>query len=590
MDDTLLPYKEGPMDEVLKDISFVNKLMPSIDWEEWRFVRDSLFSSSPDLVASALQRISMWRGRGYVPVEIEITAAIIETQQKDPFFRDNLSASALQSQVSLAMQYCMAIMRLVNGVIEKTRKKNEISIGEAADAIGIPRSLIDIRHEGSHRDLPSLQLVRRASGKAIDWLKSYYWEHQENAIPNPNIRKENIEKIINHRLQKVVLCLRAKTTAKVSYRNGKGKCFKSRLTKLLKKVICLYSSFSLQVAHGLLEFLLSALYSSDFKEHSDDSKIEHSTKVEQTACDDWKSIVLKLSKREPELLAMLADKILEKMEAQEAMNYESGEHQPLENPLKSHGLELLLCLFEWLVPHLKMLTTVRRKESSEYQDFLPETRKVLLAVLLRRCLLISTPENKQLMGSALFIAHLIGDLSLLHKLKKLSSLRPLDFVSNSNPPGDVIPLAQQEDSLRRAEEKFELIKQCRIKGKDIKTGWKVDLAHWCPIGRLPCTTGFSSRLPIPLCTHESTIVVKLSDNKECSGLKQCNKRKDESSIQELDNSLIKKIKETKPDCESHNRGDISLEGVKGHLMIDGVWKKVGEEDVLAIASVVRLLV
>lgn len=36
--------------------------------------------------------------------------------------------------------------RLVNGVVEKTRKKTEASIAVAADAIGIPRMLIDIRH------------------------------------------------------------------------------------------------------------------------------------------------------------------------------------------------------------------------------------------------------------------------------------------------------------------------------------------------------------------------------------------------------------------------------------------------------------
>lgn len=34
----------------------------------------------------------------------------------------------------------------MNGVIEKARKKTEVSIAVAADAIGIPRVLIDIRH------------------------------------------------------------------------------------------------------------------------------------------------------------------------------------------------------------------------------------------------------------------------------------------------------------------------------------------------------------------------------------------------------------------------------------------------------------
>lgn len=36
--------------------------------------------------------------------------------------------------------------RLVNCVVEKTRKQSEISIADAAEAIGIPRILIDVRH------------------------------------------------------------------------------------------------------------------------------------------------------------------------------------------------------------------------------------------------------------------------------------------------------------------------------------------------------------------------------------------------------------------------------------------------------------
>ena len=34
----------------------------------------------------------------------------------------------------------------MNGVVEKTRKKNEVSIGEAAEVLDIPRMLIDVRH------------------------------------------------------------------------------------------------------------------------------------------------------------------------------------------------------------------------------------------------------------------------------------------------------------------------------------------------------------------------------------------------------------------------------------------------------------
>lgn len=38
------------------------------------------------------------------------------------------------------------LKRLVNGAVEKTRRKEVVSIAVAAEAIGIPRMLIDIRH------------------------------------------------------------------------------------------------------------------------------------------------------------------------------------------------------------------------------------------------------------------------------------------------------------------------------------------------------------------------------------------------------------------------------------------------------------
>lgn len=38
------------------------------------------------------------------------------------------------------------VCRLVNCVIEKTRRREDVSIADAARAIGIPRKLIDLRH------------------------------------------------------------------------------------------------------------------------------------------------------------------------------------------------------------------------------------------------------------------------------------------------------------------------------------------------------------------------------------------------------------------------------------------------------------
>ncbi|GMP91492.1 hypothetical protein CsSME_00042171 [Camellia sinensis var. sinensis] len=199
------------------------KLVPWLTWDEWDFVRDSLFSSSPHSIASALRRITVWRSRGCLPVVIEVTASIVEIQQKDPFFRVDLGDDALDSEEMLTMLYCMAIVRLVNGVVEKTRRKTEVSIAEAADAINIPRMLIDIRHEGSHRDLPSLRLARLASIKALDWLKSYYWEPQKKAIPFQSDGIGSLRKEIKYRLCELAFWLKIKHTKGSSSSLAKGK-------------------------------------------------------------------------------------------------------------------------------------------------------------------------------------------------------------------------------------------------------------------------------------------------------------------------------------------------------------------------------
>ncbi|GFP81544.1 protein las1 [Phtheirospermum japonicum] len=581
--ESILGFDEHLQDDVVEDKSHSFKLVPWISWDEWKFVRESLFSSSPDSVASALRRISTWRSRGCTPVSVEVTASIVEIQQKDPYFRNDLNDSSSQSEEMLAMLYCMAIMRLVNGVVEKTRKKNEISIGEAADAIGIPRMLIDIRHEGSHRDLPSLQLVRLASNKALDWLVSYYWEPQEKAIPIQNNQTANLRKEIKRRLREVALCLKVKQMEKSSSSQVKGKRSKKQLDKSLKHTLRLYSSFSSEVIYILLKYLLNALDSSN-SDHFEDSE-----SVSQTAFDDWKTVVLKLSRKEPDFLVTLTQAVLEKMESNKAMDCKID--QSHKNYTKSRKSDLLSQLLAWLIDNLKALNPVILKESIESKN--PKTEKHLtestVLALLRRCLLISSPNNKQLMKSALNLAQLTVNASLLQKLKKLALLNLLP-----NSESNSVNSCNEEISIREAEERFELIKR-RMKGKygkvnrsevvvGAKTKWSVARSwNLCPIGMLPSKIGFSGQLP-------DLEIVPLSDsNEDCKTI--LGKREAETGVEEMDITPAKKL-ETGPGYSVMRdiQGDVSGESVKGRLMIDGTWKRVGDEELFAIASAVKLLV
>ncbi|KAK3037746.1 hypothetical protein RJ639_031117 [Escallonia herrerae] len=254
-------------------------------------------------------------------------ASIIEIQQKDPYFREDIADTGLHSEEMLAMLYClhseemlamlycMAIMRLVNGGVEKIRKKTEVSIGEAADAIGIPRMLIDIRHEGSH--------------------------------PIPSDRTTSIKKEVKSTLRELALCMKVNQAGSSSsvvngkrvkqfepvcgpnkffslvaskHQSSKSPASKKHITKIMKKLLRIYASFSSEIVLVLLELLLQAIDSIDLVELPKSSQVSNSSSNVQTLLDDWKSVIVKLSSKEPELLLTLLKAVLERIENQEAVN------------------------------------------------------------------------------------------------------------------------------------------------------------------------------------------------------------------------------------------------------------------------------
>ncbi|XP_040995297.1 uncharacterized protein LOC121241549 isoform X5 [Juglans microcarpa x Juglans regia] len=583
-------------------LSHSRKLVPWLNWDEWLFVEHSLFSDSPDTVASALRRILAWQSRGCLPVAIEVTASIIEIQQKDPHFsrkdqshgatfdyREDQTNNGSLSEEILAMLYCMAIIRLVNGVIEKARKKTEVSIAVAADAIGIPRMLIDIRHEGSHRELPALKMVRSASVKALDWLKSYYWEPQKKAIPFQGAGTTSVREEIKFKLSELALALKFKQSPLCSS-SPKGKRRKHQLSK------------SGEVVSILLEFLSKAINSSDLVELPEDFQVGPIT---CTALDNWKLVITKLSNKEPELLLTLLKAVLDMIETQEAMKYETGrQHQTWSDYRQDISqIEHLSSMFAWLIESLKGLKRPGQKFSAaEIEVYPTETNvsKTVLLELLHKCLLVSASGNKQLMDSALHLAQLMGQSILIEKLKKLPSLDSSNlYVTEEEIPSMTKLLTQQEESISQAAKKLELVKLNRMKSKvaETRSGDAKNINKWivsrswnpCPIGMLPHTLGSSGCLPV---LERCDVHGKVPESSEREGnwdLNRCSSKREAScDIQQIDKSSVKKRKETMEACASD--AIPSMEGVKGHLMIGGIWMGVGEDELLAMESDVRILV
>ncbi|XP_021280844.1 uncharacterized protein LOC110414095 isoform X2 [Herrania umbratica] len=589
------------------------KLVPWLNWAEWESVRKSLFSSSPAMISSALSRVSAWRSRGCLPVVIDVTASIIEIQQTDPFFRGDKSKDDLHSEQMLAMLYCMAILRLVNCVVEKTRKRTGISIADAADAIGIPRKLIDVRHEGSHRELPALAVVRDSSIVALNWLKSYYWEPQKEQIPFQRDGAINIRKEIKSKLRELDFCIKAqqspelgsflvkgKGSRQFNHLCGRSKFFslmagkvhssqsgglKKQIAKILKSLVSFYSTSSSEVVSVLLEFLLKAVDSSSFLDLAKDSKAGQD---KHASWDDWELVITKFSKKEPDLLLALLQRVLDMIGTKEALKYQtdrSGEACQVEH---------LSSLFAWLVRHLSELKPAKGSggKSMSNENF---------KELLRKCLLVSAFGNKRLMDSALHLAQLVGNSVLMEKLNKLWSLglsSTVDIGENSSLEISKT-VRQEQESDNQAAKKLELVKLRQMKSTFVKTAVDVRNSNrwvvaksWnpCPLGMLPRALGSSGCMPVLDCHNDCLRDTELVEGKENGELNLCSgKRKASDDIRLLDLSSPKKVKETIGNRESGGE-DVSSPDTSGLLMMDGLWKKVGQTELQALSSAVRILV
>ncbi|KAF1889243.1 hypothetical protein Lal_00024565 [Lupinus albus] len=600
----LLGFKEENEDT---NSSTSLRLVPWLNWNEWIFVKDALFSNSSSSISSALNRISAWRSRGSLPITIQITASIIEIHLKDPYFQ--MVDHASDSDEILSMLYCMAITRLVNGAVEKTRVKELVSIAVAAEAIGIPRMLIDIRHEASHRELPSL--------KALDWLKSYYWEPQSKAIPFQGERNDKVKKEIKSKIRELAICVKVKGNPHSSTSLLKGKRVKhgelllgrnkllsltlgksqsshsggskKQITKILKSVIRLYSTFSPEIVSVLLEYLLKAMSSAEFKENADAASVGLTI---QSVLADWKPVILKLWDKEPELLVNLLKEVLDMIDTREDMkcdgdNLCTGISHARAEFCRS---DYLSSLFAWLVGILSKVPSATANVP----------KKVLLE-LLHKCLLISQLCNKQLMDSALYLAELMGDRSLLERAKRfyLIGLSNLDYADDkASAVLTTNNIFQFEESIHEAAKKLELVKQQILKNKtaravdcESKKSQTWSLAKsWnpCPIGMLPRAVGSSGCLPV-LDHIDNLKQNQVSERKEDRKLIQHGTKRDATEdLQLLDNSSVKKTRDTKDTCELNDV--LSTDGVKGCLMVAGIWKRVGEEELQAIQSSLRILV
>ena len=199
------------------------RCVPWHSWAEWEFVADAFLrrrrrrlpekdddeKKKTEKKRRALELVQMWRTRGRVPVAVDAHAQIVELQLMDEELmmkkkkkmmmmkkknnphddgdgedkKKETTTSSQQSESTLRLSYAMTLTRLVNGICDQSQKgKFAVSVQTLATQLDVPRTLVDIRHDSTHNQLPSIQRLRKASEDAIEWLEVKYWERQKQKL------------------------------------------------------------------------------------------------------------------------------------------------------------------------------------------------------------------------------------------------------------------------------------------------------------------------------------------------------------------------------------------------------------------------
>lgn len=132
----------------------------------------------------AVARVSMWMQRGNCPHMVESTALLMAAMlnDQDAASSENAASSAYAIRAAYSAAFSRFVTGLLDGHQDKQRKQSMYSI---AKTIGLPATFVELRHQSTHEQLPSLAKLRSAAKKALLWIWDYYWKHLGDDAADP---------------------------------------------------------------------------------------------------------------------------------------------------------------------------------------------------------------------------------------------------------------------------------------------------------------------------------------------------------------------------------------------------------------------
>lgn len=154
-------------------------------------VRSEFYPSAsyegPDLRSHACATVEAWKLRGNVPHHVEATALLT-----DAILHDDAQHNSI---FSIRATYSAAFCRFVTGLVDSKIHGQRKTMFQRAVDLCLPASFVELRHEATHREPPSLVVLRKASQRSLEWLWDNYWVTIDERGGTSTIERNDIASI-----------------------------------------------------------------------------------------------------------------------------------------------------------------------------------------------------------------------------------------------------------------------------------------------------------------------------------------------------------------------------------------------------------
>ncbi|KAG0673539.1 rRNA-processing protein las1 [Pichia californica] len=203
--------------------------------KELEVLYDNFFKSkNRDVKRQGISKVRGYLTKGPIPHSIEMTALLIEViindEEKNGIqlfkYEDqypvNFKNLEISSDLSIRLQYSMCIIKFVNGLLDPFQQSiYNISLHKLAIELKLPNYFVEARHVSTHERLPTLEMMRLISQRALNWLKIEYWENAIKQYNESNLMDININDwVINIRKERQLRIKRENDEIRIKNNNS----------------------------------------------------------------------------------------------------------------------------------------------------------------------------------------------------------------------------------------------------------------------------------------------------------------------------------------------------------------------------------